>query len=289
MKVSIITPSYNQASFLGNTIKSVLEQTYPNIEYIVVDGGSDDASVDIIKTHADRIAYWVSEPDQGQSDAIRKGFEHASGDILAWLNSDDVLSLDAVERAVGFFEKNPDIDFVYGNRLAVDEQGRVLYKKRMLPSGAMSVYLSMVLGQESCFWRRELYDRVGGVNPERFFSMDYELFSKMAQQGRFKYCPGIWGGFRIHASSRTMKEYATFGKKDVAEVQQSVWGKQPSTLAWHSISLLVKIWGCAGIWTRNPGIWPEGFLSSDKLTIKERLSASFHEGSRFRSLTKWFR
>ena len=124
--VSIVTPSYNQAEFLEATIQSVLAQTYPNIEYIVIDGGSSDQSPQIIEAHADQLAYWVSEKDQGQTDAINKGFAKATGKYLAWLNADDVLKPHAVAEAVAYLEAHPEAGMVYGDADYIDEQGRVL-------------------------------------------------------------------------------------------------------------------------------------------------------------------
>ena len=122
--VSIITPSYNQAAYLEQTILSVLNQDHPRIEYIVVDGASTDGSVEIIKKYESKLAYWVSEKDRGQADAINKGFARATGEIIAWLNSDDYYLPGAVNAAVKVFEERSDVVLVYGNMLAVDEHGK---------------------------------------------------------------------------------------------------------------------------------------------------------------------
>ncbi|MCJ7530019.1 MAG: glycosyltransferase, partial [Anaerolineales bacterium] len=124
--VSIVTPSYNQAQFLETTIRSVLDQVYPNLEYMVVDGGSTDGSREIIRKYADRLAWWVSEHDRGQTDAINKGFTRAHGDILAWLNSDDTYEPEAVAEAVTFLQTHPDVGMVYGDANFIDEQGQVI-------------------------------------------------------------------------------------------------------------------------------------------------------------------
>ena len=124
--VSIVTPSYNQAAFLEETIRSVLEQDYPRVEYIIIDGGSTDGSAEIIQRYADRLAYWVSERDRGQTDAINKGFARATGSILAWLNSDDTYQPGALREAVDYLLAHPDVGMVYGDGNFIDEHGKVI-------------------------------------------------------------------------------------------------------------------------------------------------------------------
>jgi len=124
--VSIVTPSFNQVKYLEETIRSVLEQDYPKIEYIVIDGGSTDGSVEVIRKYADRLAYWVSEADRGQTDAINKGFATAHGSILAWLNSDDTYKPGAVSEAVAYLQNHPNIGMVYGDLDFIDEQSKII-------------------------------------------------------------------------------------------------------------------------------------------------------------------
>jgi len=126
--ISVVTPSFNQGRFLEATMRSVLEQSYPKIEYIVVDGGSTDGSQEIIKQYANRLAWWVSEPDNGQTDAINKGFSRATGEIFAWLNSDDTYEPGAMAGAVAFLQKNPEVGMVYGDTNFIDAEGRVIGK-----------------------------------------------------------------------------------------------------------------------------------------------------------------
>jgi len=128
--VSIITPSYNQAAYLEQTIQSVLGQDYPRIEYMVIDGGSTDSSVEIIKKYQDRLAYWVSETDSGQAEAINKGLARAKGDVIGWINSDDYYMLNTVSVAVRCFEQNPEVKMVYGDMLAVDGNGHIPFYAR---------------------------------------------------------------------------------------------------------------------------------------------------------------
>ncbi|MCX6036383.1 MAG: glycosyltransferase family 2 protein, partial [Chloroflexi bacterium] len=160
--VSIVTPSYNQARFLEFTIHSVLEQDYPNIEYILVDGGSTDGSVDILQRYADRFAWWVSENDRGQTDAINKGFARAKGDILAWLNSDDTYEPHAVAEAVEFLRGRPEVGLVYGDTNFIDENGCVVGRFPAAQTDYKRLRRGYVhIPQQASFWRADLWRKVG--------------------------------------------------------------------------------------------------------------------------------
>jgi glycosyltransferase involved in cell wall biosynthesis len=204
--VSIITPSFNQAPFLEETIRSVLEQDYPRIEYIIVDGGSTDGSVSIIKKYADKIAWWVSEVDQGQTDAINKGFGRATGRILAWLNSDDTYQPGAVSAAVKYLQENPEVGMVYADCSYVDEESR---KIGDFPA-AQTDYKRLRQGyvhipQQTMFFRAGLWHAVGPLDPTFFFAMDYDLWVRIASHAAIKYLPGqTWANFRIHTSGKTI-------------------------------------------------------------------------------------
>ncbi|PWH12393.1 MAG: glycosyltransferase [Anaerolineae bacterium] len=206
MKVSIVTPSFNQAQFLERTIRSVLEQDYPNIEYIVVDGGSTDHSREIIQKYAERLAWWVSEPDQGQTDAINKGFARATGDIFAWLNSDDTYNPGAVREAVEFFQAHPQVGLVYGEANFIDEADRVIGR---FPA-AQTDYARLRRGyvhipQQAAFWRAALWHQVAPLDPTFYFAMDYDLWVRLAQITELRYLPGrVWANFRLHASGKTI-------------------------------------------------------------------------------------
>lgn len=179
--VSIVTPSYNQAQFIEETILSVLKQDYPNIEYIIIDGGSTDGSVEIIRQYEDRLAYWVSEPDRGQSHAINKGWQRSNGTILAWLNSDDIYKPNAVSRAVTTLLAHPTAGMVYGNCERVDAQGKRLTIKRP-HSGALSewVKLKCWIAQPTVFLRRSVLQQAGlFVDEQLEVVMDYDLWLRM--------------------------------------------------------------------------------------------------------------
>lgn len=204
--VSIVTPSYNQAEYLEETILSVLNQEYSPIEYLIIDGGSDDGSREIIKRYEDQISWWVSEKDRGQTDAINKGFSLARGQILAWINSDDTYFPRAVAEAVQFFEQNPEFGMVYGDLNYIDEEGRILGKfdarqtnYERLRKGGVNI------PQPASFWRAELWKQVGPLDPSYYFAMDYDLWIRFSQITKIKYLSGhTWANFRLHDKSKTI-------------------------------------------------------------------------------------
>ncbi|MCJ7715179.1 MAG: glycosyltransferase [Anaerolineales bacterium] len=204
--VSIVTPSYNQAEFLAETINSVLNQTYPRIEYIIVDGDSTDGSVEIIKQFQDRIAWWVSEKDQGQTDAINKGFQQASGDIFAWLNSDDRYHPQAVSEAVQYFIKNPEVGLVYGDLNFISHKGNIVGRFNARETNYQKLKRGFVhIPQPAAFWRASLWKEVGPLDPSMFFAMDYDLWTKIAKVSPIRYYEGhVWADFRIHDRSKTI-------------------------------------------------------------------------------------
>ncbi len=202
--VSIVTPSFNQKAYLEETILSVLNQDYPAVEYFVIDGGSTDGSLEIIQKYQDRLAGWVSETDQGQTDAINKGFKICTGQILAWLNSDDLYQPGAVRSAVEYLTANPEVGMVYGDTELIDGAGQRVGKfnaqqtsyERLLRGG---VYIP----QPAAFWRRDLWELAGPLDPSFYFAMDYDLWVKFAKIAEIRYHPQVWAKFRIHGSGKT--------------------------------------------------------------------------------------
>jgi glycosyltransferase involved in cell wall biosynthesis len=200
--VSIITPSFNQAQYLEQTIQSVLNQDYPNIEYIVIDGGSTDGSVQVIKKYQDKIKDWVSEQDAGQTEAINKGFAKAEGEILAWINSDDAYNPNAVSEAVKYLIEHPNVGMVYADCNFIDEHGNVIGKfnakqtnYKMLRQGSVHI------PQQTMFFRKKYWSE---LDPSFYFAMDYDLWTRIAKQAEIKYLHGkVWANFRIHTSSKT--------------------------------------------------------------------------------------
>jgi len=202
--VSIITPSYKQAKFLEETIRSVIYQDYPHLKYIVIDGGSNDGSAEIIHRYEKHLAYWISEPDTGQSDAINKGFAQAKGSIYAWLNSDDLLAPSAVRIAVHYLTQNPGIGLVYGDRLHIDHKGNVVGINKC-PSHDINMFRrNFTLPQETVFFRREVFEKVGGINESLKFSMDFDLWCKMGQVTKMYHIPAFTGYFREHEAAKSI-------------------------------------------------------------------------------------
>lgn len=204
-KISIITPSYNQGAFLEETIRSVLDQDYPNLEYIIIDGGSTDGSVDIIRKYADKLAYWVSEKDECHADALNKGFRRATGGIVAWLNSDDVYCPGTFEAVAKAFMADPDLDFVFGNSYETDEHLNIFRNDiHTRLSFAALVVLGMTLVQPTAFWKRELFDKYGYLNCDFFFSFDYEFFCRISRHVKSRHLKKHLAKFRLHANCKSM-------------------------------------------------------------------------------------
>lgn len=202
--VSIITPSYNQGRFLEQTIQSVLSQDYPNLEYIIVDGCSTDGSVEIIQHYASQLSWWVSEPDQGQTDAINKGFAHANGEILAWINSDDTYLPGAVSKAVTFLISHPEAALVYADANLIDEQGSVLGRFPAQQTSLIKLlHGSVHIPQQTTFFWARLWRRVGPLDPTFQFAMDYDLWVRLAKLAPLVYTPQLWANFRLHGEGKS--------------------------------------------------------------------------------------
>jgi glycosyltransferase involved in cell wall biosynthesis len=219
-RISVVTPSFNQAPFIERTIRSVLDQDYPNFEYFVIDGGSTDGSVDIIRRYADRLTYWVSEKDNGQTHALNKGFRRATGDIVGWLNSDDMYPPGTFRFIAEEFRKDPALDVVYGNKAIVDESDQIVermcYTKVWYP---MVVLLDSVLPQPAAFWKRSLFDKVGYLDEGFRFAMDTEFFCRAARQARTRHIHRDICWFRWHRDQKT-QTIQQVCERDLAEIRR---------------------------------------------------------------------
>ncbi len=203
--VSVVTPSFNQAQFLERTIRSVVDQDYPRIEYLIVDGGSTDGSLDIIRRYAGRLAYWASEPDLGQTDAINKGFALAHGDIFAWLNSDDTYRPGAVSAAVRYLQERPEVGMVYGAAYYIDADDRIVARY----PAARTDYKGLrrgrtTISQQAMFFRSRLWRMVGPLDPSFYYAMDYDLWVRIAAVTPIAFVPEPWANFRLHGESKSL-------------------------------------------------------------------------------------
>lgn len=202
--VSIITPSLNQKEFLPAAIESVLRQQYPRLEYLVVDGGSTDGSLEILRSYEGRLQ-WISEPDRGQADAINKGFRRCSGEIVAWINSDDLLLKGAVEKAVEAFRREPDLGMVYGEGYVIDEEGVI---QRRFPYTAPSnlwrlVYYGDTILQQTVFMRRSALEEVGYLDETLHWGLDWDLFIRLGKRYRARCLPEYLGCLREYRATKT--------------------------------------------------------------------------------------
>jgi GT2 family glycosyltransferase len=209
--VSIVTPSYNQVPFLEQTMRSVLEQDYPSLEYIVVDGASSDGSVEIIRKYSDRLAWWVSEKDKGQGEAINKGLARAKGEIVGWINSDDYYLPNAVSSAVKIFERNPDVVLVYGDMLAVDQTGETTNVLKYSQYSLEDLLCFQIIGQPAVFFRRDAYEKAGGIDTTFHFMLDHHLWIRIAEQGKILHVPQIWAAARYHPLAKNRSKPVEFG------------------------------------------------------------------------------
>lgn len=206
LSVSIVTPSYNQGEFIEETIRSVLDQGIANLNYVVQDGGSNDSTVDVLKTFSSQDLSWESKPDKGQTQALNLGFSKLPNDeIMAYLNSDDLLLPNALKTVLLFFKENPDVDVVYGNRLLVDEDSKCIGQWVLPHHDSEVLSYADYIPQETMFWRSELWDKIGGSFDESYrFAMDWEILLRFKAAGaRFYHMDKYLGAFRIHSAQKT--------------------------------------------------------------------------------------
>lgn len=229
-RVTIVVPSFNQGVFLADTLKSIVDQQYRNLELIVVDGGSTDTSVDVIKHYESKLAWWVSEEDTGQASAINKGFQRSSGEIMAWINSDDMLAPGALALISRYFVANPEVQVVYGDRIVIDEAGLEI-GRWILPGHSHDVLRwADFIPQETMFWRREAWAAVGSYIDERFsFAIDWEFLLRLSNGGiRMAHIPAFLGLFRIHGLQKTSSQMSSIGLEEMDIIRRRELGFSPS-------------------------------------------------------------
>jgi glycosyltransferase involved in cell wall biosynthesis len=259
-KISIVTPSYNQARFVVWTARSVFLQRYPNLEYILMDGGSNDGSMDALAPYADRFAYITSARDKGQADAVYRGFERCTGEIMAYLNSDDMLAPGCLDFVARFFAENPDADVVYSHRITVDAANKAIWYWMLPPHSNYYMRRWDLIPQETCFWRRRMFERHGNVDPTFRFALDYDLFSRFMRDGKLVRVNRFLGVFRQHEEAKTSQLLLTVGKQEVEKVWKSNqlpgsrWHPLLSTRFFHGVKR--RGWKFAASGKKLPGCLP---------------------------------
>jgi glycosyltransferase involved in cell wall biosynthesis len=227
--ISLVTPSYAQGKYIEQTIQSILNQNYPKLDYFIQDGASTDETLSIIKGYEHQLQ-WQSKPDKGQTQAINWGFTHSQGEIMAYLNSDDLLLPGTLAYVAEYFNKHPNIDVIYGNRLIINEEGQEV-GRWMLPKHNNAI-LSWVdfVPQETLFWRRRIWDKIGGQLDESFqFAMDWDLLVRFREAGaKFAHIPLFLGAFRVHKSQKTSQMIHEIGFEEMSRIRKRALGRIPS-------------------------------------------------------------
>ncbi len=225
--LSIVTPSLNQGQFLERTLRSVLDQGYPRLEYVVQDGGSDDDTLALLERHGGRLRHWESCPDEGQGQAINLGFRHTTGEIMAYLNSDDVLLPGSLAFVARYFVEHPDVDVVYGHRVIIDEYDGEVGRWVLPPHDDDVLSWCDYVPQETLFWRRRAWERIGAALDESFqFALDWDLLLRFRDAGaKFARLPRFLGALRLHARQKTLLQLLTVGEVEMQRLRKRVHGR----------------------------------------------------------------
>jgi glycosyltransferase involved in cell wall biosynthesis len=242
--ISLVTPSYQQADFIRRTLDSVLDQKYPALEYVVQDGGSTDGTAEILREYDDRLFRWASGPDGGQTNAINRGFAGTGGEIMAWLNSDDLLLPGALHHVADYFRRHPGVDAVYGHRVLIDESDREIGRWVLPPHDEKVLTWADYVPQETLFWRRRLWEKVGSRVDEAFtFAMDWDLLLRFqAAEARIVRLPRFLGAFRVHTRQKTSADITETGWSEMARLRERCHGRSVSDreIFFHIRNYLVR-------------------------------------------------
>lgn len=236
--VTIVTPSFNSADYLEAAIASLQAQNYPRIEHIVIDGQSTDGTPDILRQHQPAVV-WLSEPDNGQADALNKGFRLAQGEIIGWLNADDTYQAGALDAAVDFLHRRPEIDLVYGNLNFIDEYGHIICTHASPSFSIEKLLYAAIIPQSSMFFRRHILDDLGGVNPALHYVLDWEFTFRVARRYNVAHVPQSWGNFRIVDGTKSVGQQARFWPEIIPVLQQTIADDAARFTRWGNDALFM--------------------------------------------------
>jgi len=225
-EIAIVTPSYNTVQYMQRTIESVLGQGYTQLQYVIQDGGSTDGTAEIIKKFEKQLTYWESIPDNGQSHAINKGFRHTTGEIMAYLNSDDILLPGTLHYVAQFFLEHPEVDAIYGHRVLINENDEEI-GRWVLPGHDNDILTcNDFVPQETLFWRRSLWEKAGGcINEEFQFAMDWDLLLRFREAGaNFVRLPRFLGAFRVHSTMKSIVDWSEVGLVEMDRLRKRCYG-----------------------------------------------------------------
>jgi glycosyltransferase involved in cell wall biosynthesis len=245
----VVTPNYNMAEYLETTIQSVLGNLREGDEYFVIDGGSSDSSINIIKKYANRLTGWVSESDSGYAHAISKGFSLGNAQYQCWINCGDLLLEGALDKARAALDAT-GADLIFGDDLLIDDAGKVLQvtNGHAADLRAMMLYAGWTPLQESCFWTRDVYERVGGIDPAVKYAADYDFFLRISLAGRCQYLPAVFGAFRRHEGQLSMAKTALYKAerercraRELAALPRNPWLPLISSFFWLKVRWRVRM------------------------------------------------
>ena len=259
-QIAVVTPSYGQEKFIEATLRSVLDQQYPKLVYAVQDGGSKDRSPQIIASYAARLRHWESVQDRGQADAIQRGFAHIGAtlgpdDLMAWLNSDDLLAPGALRYVAEYFAAHPEVDVIYGHRIIIDDDGRDVGRWIMPRHDPATLEWIDYVPQETMFWRKRAWDLTGGIDPSFQFALDWDLLARFQQSGcRLVRVPYFLGAFRVHAEQKTSQAIHTTGAEEMRRIRTRFHGERQDDFEtinrharharfWGAITARLHAWG----------------------------------------------
>ena len=252
--ISVVVPSFNQANFLELTLQSILNQQYPRLELVVIDGGSKDESPDIIRKYESMIKFWCSEPDGGQTQGIIKGLSHATGEIMCFLNSDDLFEPNSLREVGEYFAAHPNVDAVFGDTVWIDIEGNVLREQKEIPFNRFIwLYTYNYIPGMSMFWRRGIYELTGGFNPAFQLAFDADLWIRFSDHGTIKHVARQWSRMRFYPEQKNRRLREQSDQEDLI-IRKRYWKRQnvPKTIYFRrKIAISIRIaWrllaGCYG-------------------------------------------